>query len=73
MLALTHKYGEEGHIDYALRLKKGKEMLKLGLKYAFDVYGAKKVSLGVFENNEQLKDMISEARKHALKTSTHGL
>ena len=31
---------------------KGKEMLKLGLKYAFDVYGAKKVSLGVFENNE---------------------
>ena len=31
---------------------KGKEMLKLGLKYAFDVYGAKKVTLGVFENNE---------------------
>lgn len=31
---------------------KGKEMLKLGLRYAFDVYGAKKVSLGVFENNE---------------------
>ena len=31
---------------------KGKEMLKLALKYAFDVYGAKKVSLGVFENNE---------------------
>ena len=30
---------------------KGKEMLKLGLKYAFEVYGAKKVSLGVFENN----------------------
>ena len=26
-------------------------MLKLGLKYAFEVYGAKKVSLGVFENN----------------------
>lgn len=32
---------------------KGKEMLELGLRYAFDVYGAKKVSLGVFENNEQ--------------------
>ena len=32
--------------------RKGKEMLKLGLRYAFDVYGAKKVSLGVFENNE---------------------
>ena len=31
---------------------KGKKMLKLGLKYAFDVYGAKKVSLGVFENNK---------------------
>ena len=31
---------------------KGKEMLKLGLRYAFDVYGAKKVSLGVFENNQ---------------------
>ena len=28
MLALTHKYREEGHKDYALRLKKGKEMLK---------------------------------------------
>ena len=30
----------------------GKEMLLLGLRYAFDTYGAKKVSLGVFENNE---------------------
>ena len=30
----------------------GKEMLLLGIRYAFDVYGAKKVSLGVFENNE---------------------
>ena len=30
----------------------GKEMLLLGLRYAFDIYGAKKVSLGVFENNE---------------------
>ena len=29
----------------------GKAMLGLGLKYAFDIYGAKKVSLGVFENN----------------------
>lgn len=29
----------------------GKAMLQLGLKYAFDVYCAKKVSLGVFENN----------------------
>ena len=29
----------------------GKEMLRLGLKYAFEIYGASKVSLGVFENN----------------------
>ncbi|XME02157.1 GNAT family N-acetyltransferase [Lachnospiraceae bacterium C1.1] len=41
-------------IDPQLRgLGKGKEMLKLALKYAFEVYGAKRVSLGVFENNEQ--------------------
>ena len=26
-------------------------MLKQGLKFAFDIYGAKKASLGVFENN----------------------
>lgn len=30
----------------------GKRMLLLGLKYAKEIYGAKKVSLGVFENNE---------------------
>ncbi|MBQ9673802.1 MAG: GNAT family N-acetyltransferase [Ruminococcus sp.] len=30
----------------------GKRMLQLGLKYAKKIYGAKKVSLGVFENNE---------------------
>ena len=29
----------------------GKEMLRLGLKFAFDVYGAEEVSLGVFDNN----------------------
>lgn len=29
----------------------GKTMLQLGLKFAFEIYGAKKVSLGVFENN----------------------
>ena len=27
-------------------------MLQLGLKYAKEIYGAKKVSLGVFENNK---------------------
>ena len=26
-------------------------MLQLGLKYANEIYGAKKVTLGVFENN----------------------
>lgn len=31
---------------------KGKEMIRLALDYAFEVYGAKRVSLGVFENNE---------------------
>lgn len=30
----------------------GKKMLQLGLKYAKEIYGAKKVSLGVFENNK---------------------
>ncbi|MBQ5674764.1 MAG: GNAT family N-acetyltransferase [Lachnospiraceae bacterium] len=29
----------------------GKKMLQLGLEYAFETGGAKKVSLGVFENN----------------------
>lgn len=29
----------------------GKEMLRLGIKFAFEVYKAKRVSLGVFENN----------------------
>ena len=29
----------------------GKAMLRSGLKYAFETYGAKKASLGVFENN----------------------
>ncbi|MCR4649721.1 MAG: GNAT family N-acetyltransferase [Lachnospiraceae bacterium] len=31
--------------------KYGQEMLKLGLKYAFDVLKADKVNLGVYENN----------------------
>ena len=31
----------------------GKEMLKLGLKFAFDIYGAEEVGLGVFDNNMQ--------------------
>ena len=30
----------------------GKSMLQLGVKFAKEIYGAKKVSLGVFENNE---------------------
>ena len=30
----------------------GKSMLQLGVKFAKEIYGAKKVSLGVFENNK---------------------
>ena len=30
----------------------GKMMLSLGLKYAKEIFGAQKVSLGVFENNK---------------------
>ncbi len=30
----------------------GKAMLQKGLSFVFDIYGAKKASLGVFENNE---------------------
>ena len=30
----------------------GKKMLILAIKYAFDIYGAEKVTLGVFDNNE---------------------
>ncbi len=29
----------------------GKTMLQLGLKFVFELYGAKKASLGVFQNN----------------------
>lgn len=39
-------------VDPAVRGKGyGKTMLKLGIKFAFEIYGAKRVSLGVFENN----------------------
>ena len=31
----------------------GKKMLKLGLKFVFDIYGADEVGLGVFDNNRQ--------------------
>ncbi|MCD7738892.1 MAG: GNAT family N-acetyltransferase [Lachnospiraceae bacterium] len=30
----------------------GKAMLQKGLRFVFDIYGAKKASLGVFENNQ---------------------
>ena len=40
-------------VDFKKRGKGyGKKMLQLGLKYAKEIYGAKKVSLGVFVNNE---------------------
>lgn len=39
-------------VDSARRGKGcGKAMIQQGLKFAFQIYGAKKVSLGVFENN----------------------
>lgn len=39
-------------VDPLLRGKGyGKRMLRLGMRYAFDVYGARRVTLGVFENN----------------------
>jgi len=31
----------------------GKEMLNLGLKFAFEIYGSDEVGLGVFDNNNQ--------------------
>ena len=30
----------------------GKQMLSLAIKYAFDIFGAEKITLGVFDNNE---------------------
>ena len=44
----------------------GKEMLLLGLRYAFDIYGAKKVSLGVFENNDPAYDALAIIANHFL-------
>ena len=39
-------------VDPALRRRGiGREMLRLGLRFAFELYGADKASLGVFENN----------------------
>ncbi len=31
----------------------GKQMLNIGLKYAYEIYGADEVGLGVFDNNKQ--------------------
>lgn len=57
-------------VDFEKRGKGyGKAMLLLGLKYAKEIYGAKKVALGVFENNKSayhcykavgFKDVISD-------------
>ena len=54
----------------------GKNMLKLGLKYAKEIFGASKASLGVFENNEPafycyravgFKDIsLDEVKKYAV-------
>ena len=37
----------------------GKQMLLLGLKFVFEIYGADEVSLGVFENNMQAYNCYS--------------
>ena len=48
----------------------GKAMIQLGIRYAFEIYGAKRVSLGVFENNPSayycyksagFQDVVSES------------
>lgn len=40
-------------VDDTLRGKGyGKEMLLLGLKYAFDIFKVERVTIGVFENNK---------------------
>lgn len=39
-------------IRFCNDIKDGKAMLQLGLKFAKEIYGAKTVSLGVFENNQ---------------------
>lgn len=40
-------------VDPAIRGKGvGTEMMRAGLKYAFEIFGAEKVTLGVFEGNE---------------------
>ena len=31
----------------------GTEMLRLGMKYAFEIFGAEKITIGVFENNSR--------------------
>ena len=39
-------------VDSSVRGKGyGTKMLRLGLKYAFDILGAEKITIGVFENN----------------------
>jgi len=39
----------------------GREMLRLGLKLVFDVYGARRASLGVFENNPAARNCYQAA------------
>lgn len=40
-------------VDHTIRGKGyGREMLELGKKYAFEILGAERITIGVFENNE---------------------
>ena len=47
----------------------GKEMLKLGIRYAFEECGAKTVSLGVFENNPAAYHCYRAAGFEEVKTA----
>lgn len=46
----------------------GKEVLRLGLKYVFEIYRAKKASLGVFENNTAAYYCYKAAGFHDITT-----
>ena len=48
----------------------GKAMLQLGLRFAFDLYGAETVSLGVFENNPAAYHCYKAAGFTDVKTDT---
>ena len=48
----------------------GREMISLGLRYAFDVYGAKSVDLAVFDNNPAAKACYKAAGFQEVSTES---